>query len=159
MIADWWNSREPRERILLFTLAGLIALMTLIYGVWQPLVAARSNAVLAVETASADARAFNAGLSRLTGARVSSGQDPALDVDGFRVSLTQSARAAGLTIERLQNGQEGTVQITFADADPKLLFAWLVNMQQEPGGAVTSASMSGQHDRVQAVIELQGARS
>lgn len=159
MIQEWWQGREPREQLLIGIAGGLTILVAVIFGVIQPLATAKAEARQQLANAQFDIALVERGIQSISGA--SAGADaprPAEDADRFRTSLTRSARENGLSIARLQNGSDGSLQITLDDADPAKLFAWLQTMDAEAGGHVLSATMSSrQGERVQAVIELQGA--
>ncbi|MEL7130171.1 MAG: type II secretion system protein M [Pseudomonadota bacterium] len=159
MIQDWWQGREPRERVLIGVAGVLTVLVAIVFGVFQPLVKAKGDARQQLANAQLDMALVQRGVQNMSGSLSSGdGPRPAEDADQFRTSLTRSARENGLSIARLQSGPDGSLQITLDDADPKKLFAWLQTMNSEAGGHVLSASMSSrQGERVQAVIELQGA--
>lgn len=155
---DWWTSREPRERALLATAGVLTALVLAYFGFWRPLAQAHKSADQALISARADASIVQRGIETLgAGSQQSSG--PAPDVDAFRARLARSAREAGLSIARVQNGADGTIQIRLDDTDPPRLFAWLTTMEDEPGGNILAATLNTRNDeRIEAVIELRGGR-
>lgn len=158
MIREWWTSREPRERTLLMVLAGLLALTIAYYGIWSPLQNARESARQAVNSAAADYSIVQRGLRSVSAAR-SSSVGAAENVDGFRSEITRTAREAGLSIARLQSGAGGSIQISFDDAEPQRLFAWLASLDGQPGGQVIGATLTNRDAAtVQAVIELRGGR-
>ncbi len=159
MIREWWTTREPRERTLLMVLAGLLALTVAYYGVWLPVKGAKADARQSVNAAAADYSIVLRGLRTVSAARTGSAGATG-NVDGFRSEITRTAREAGLSIARLQSGAGGSIQISFDDADPQRLFAWLASLDGQPGGQVIGATLTNRDAAtVQAVIELRGGRT
>ena len=155
---EWWLTREPRERVLLSIAAGLTVLMLLYFGLARPLSNARSSANQSLASAQTDLSIVERGIGVLQSTSVGSA-GAARDVDAFRALLTRSARDAGLSIARVQNGATGTVQIRLDDTDPPQLFNWLAEIENQPGGEIMSASITTRNDeRIEAVIELRGGQ-
>ncbi|MEO0882947.1 MAG: type II secretion system protein M [Pseudomonadota bacterium] len=158
-MTNWWETREPRERLLL-SVAGVLTFLVLGYLlVIQPLSNARQQASQALASAQTDRAIVDRGISVLANTDVtSSGAAP--DVDDFRTMVTRSAREAGLSLSRVQRGSDGTIQLRFDDAEPPRLFAWLATIESQPGGEIVAASISARNDeRIEAVIELRGGRA
>ncbi|MEO1407024.1 MAG: type II secretion system protein GspM [Pseudomonadota bacterium] len=156
---QWWETREPRERLLL-SIAALLTLLVLGYLlVISPLSSAREDAGRALASAQADRAIEERGIAAIGSADASS-SGAAPDVDDFRTMVTRSAREAGLSLSRVQRGSDGTIQLRFDDAEPPRLFAWLATIESEPGGEIVAASISARNDeRIEAVIELRGGRA
>ncbi|MEM7662804.1 MAG: type II secretion system protein GspM [Pseudomonadota bacterium] len=156
---QWWETREPRERLLL-SIAALLTLLVLGYLlVISPLSSAREDASRALASAQADRAIVERGIAAIGSADASS-SGAAPDVDDFRTMVTRSAREAGLSLSRVQRGSDGTIQLRFDDAEPPRLFAWLATIEAEPGGEIVAASISARNDeRIEAVIELRGGRA
>lgn len=158
-MTNWWETREPRERLLL-SVAGVLTFLVLGYLlVIQPLSNARQQASQALASAQTDRAIVDRGISVLANTdTTSSGAAP--DVDDFRTMVTRSAREAGLSLSRVQRGSDGTIQLRFDDAEPPRLFAWLATIESQPGGEIVAASISARNDeRIEAVIELRGGRA
>ena len=156
MVSNWWNSRAPREKGLLLIAAALCVLTVLFMGGLQPLSDARAAAKLRLENAMQDNIQIDrtiAQLSRSDPSRVG----PAENANTFRLETTRLAQQYGLPVTRLQNGPEGSLQLVFSDVSPTLIYSWLADMSQRPGGTVLSATLTQREDGVQAVIELEGA--
>lgn len=155
MISTWWQGLEPRERLLI-GIAGLLSLITVaVFGVIQPISAAKAEARVSLERANQDKDLVERSLQRLRSASANR-LGPAADNDEFRTWVTSSARAEGLSIARLQNGSDGTLELLFSDVDPTRLYAWLDEVSGVAGGHVVNANLTGREDVVQAIIELQG---
>ncbi|MEL6226342.1 MAG: type II secretion system protein M [Pseudomonadota bacterium] len=158
MIQEWWVQREPRERVLLSVLAALVAMIVAFYGIWSPFAGARDAARSSLQSATVDARFVEQGLVSLASS-TTGGPGPAENVNAFRAQLTASAQTLGLSIARLQSGTDGTLQVSIDDADPTLLYSWLLGLDAQPGGRVVAATLTTRDNAtVQAVIELQGGR-
>lgn len=156
-MSNWWQSREPREQVLI----GIAALLTLViigvFGIYQPVKAANADAKLRLQNAAIDQALVRRGVQTLQGTAAIEAE-PAANADTFRTLVTRSARGSGLSISRLQNSGDGGLQIVFEDVDPVRLFTWLDQMSAEPGGKVVSANISSRDaGMVLATIELQSA--
>ena len=154
----WWSGSEPRERLLIIIAACLTLLFALWFGVASPLITAKAEARRELTQAIDDKVLIDRALYSLQPA----GQNitgPASDLDAFRSAISRSAQQRGLSITRLQSGAEGTLQLTFAEASPVEIYAWLEAIANMPGGMVVGASMISREEKVQAVIELQGTQS
>lgn len=158
-MTQWWETREPRERLLLSIAGGLTLLVLGYLLVIRPLSSAGQDADRALNSAQADRSIVERGIAVLSSSdATSAGAAP--DVDDFRSMVTRSAREAGLSLSRVQRGGDGTIQLRFDDTEPPLLFAWLATIENQPGGEIVAASISARNDeRIEAVIELRGGRA
>lgn len=157
MIKQWWETREPREKILVGTAAFLSAIFAVWFGAIAPLMSAKSEARLELLQTVQDKAFIERALANIN-RQTNDTSGPALDGDAFRARVTRAAQQRGLAISRLQNGSSGTLQLSFTDAVPVELYSWLEDISREAGGTVVSATLATRDEQVQAVIELQSTR-
>ncbi len=136
---DLWNSRTPRERVLLCVMMALIAVLALWYGVVQPL---RQGALAASEARAAAMARFSE--ATLAGQRIQTlqgrfgAQRTAAQMESL---VTQSAAANGMMLDRQQ--ANGAVLTVWADAaDARTVFAWLDRLQARQGITVASLTVA-----------------
>ena len=156
MIRSWWSGLAKREQGLLVLAAGLTCLFGGWFGVLVPLSAAKNNAHAEFDAMAADKVAIERALAKL-GGQGEQAATPASDFDAFRTEFTREAQLRGLSITRLQSNGDSTLQLVMGDVDPALVFAWLAEVADRPGGRVVRASFMGQDGKLEAVLELQGA--
>ncbi|MEO0983616.1 MAG: type II secretion system protein GspM [Pseudomonadota bacterium] len=155
---EWWRAREPREQALIAVAGFLTALVVLFQGVLAPLSSANTRAedrhLRAAESLD-DVRAGLLAVNASSGT-ANPASAPADGLD-FRTAVTTLARARGLQISRLQSGEGGGLTVTMDDADPRLLFAWLLQIQARPGGDVRAATITQRGGgAVRATVEFEG---
>lgn len=130
MIA-WWESRTPRERVLLAVMAAGLVAFLLWFGVHRPVAQARDAAAqrhdralrtqAAVETAAARIRQLQRGGIQTVR------RAPAAE------AVNASAAAAGLTLSRVEADPDGGVRVAVGGVAPAQLFPWLAALQQDYG--------------------------
>lgn len=155
MIREWWVSKTQREQLLVGALAVMTVLVTIVFGVLSPLMSAKTNARSALEQASLDRSLVERAIGTLQ-ASSSTNAGPAENIDTFRADVTRAAQARGLSIARLQSGDDGSLQLVFSDATPDLIYAWAWEVSAMPGGQTVEASLTGRGPIVQAAVRLQG---
>lgn len=140
----WWTGLAQRERLLI----GIAAAMTVIVVIWQfmlvPAAAARAEAKASLEQADttlarlqeAYARKRATGYSQAATSNVSS-----LTGDAFKTAVTTAASEKGLSISRIQGGNENTIGLVFEDSDPRFIFFWLEDVETRLGGTVSRLVM------------------
>ena len=62
-------------------------------------------------------------------------------IDDFKAAVPGSASDIGLGITRLQGDSATSVRLVFQDADPRLIFLWLEDIQAKHNGQVTRFTM------------------
>lgn len=113
--SNWWDMREPRERILLGVLAGLVSLLVLIFGLLLPIQSARANAAADLDRAKADLVAVS---------RLSPSEDVAVRTPFDRSVLITIARAQDVKLTRVQPGSDGSVSVWIDDAQTQRLYGF-----------------------------------
>lgn len=157
MMQEKWNSWTKVERMIIAGTALFAILVGLVFGVVVPLQSAKQEALLARDQAAQDVVLVENGIASL---RARAGQDTglAVDLDRFRLRVTDAAQSRGLSIARLQNGSEGSVQLIFGEAAPTAVYQWLDDISTVPGARVISGNLTGRDDGVDVEIELRGAK-
>ena len=143
-MSDWWNNMAPRERLLI----GIAGALTVIIVLWQfilvPSLSARAEAKARLadsdRTLSTLQEAY--ALKRAKGAAAPTDARPrAANIDDFKASITSAASDIGLAIARLQGNDTNSVRLIFENADPRLIYVWLEDVQARFSGQVTRFNM------------------
>ena len=115
---EWWNGREPRERVLLGVLAALLGVFVLVFALVLPVLDARASAQSALKRAEGEMRIVSQvapGASADTTARQPFSRSVLLD----------AARTEGLSVTRIQAAGEGGFAVWIDDANTQGLYAML----------------------------------
>lgn len=111
----WWDSREPREQVLLTILAALVGLFLLVFAVLLPAQAAQSEAQADLQRAQSDWQLVH---------RVA----PTLSVSNAnrapfsRAALIRAAGQHGIKLARMQPGDEGALSVWIDDVSTEALY-------------------------------------
>jgi len=117
---DWFNSREPRERILLLVLAGLL----IVFLAWFAMTRERGpNGAAALESAQTDRELWLRAAPRL-GPTVGSGQR----AEFTRGSLVDMARKRGVNLTQVQAQTGGSLSVWIDDAPTIALYGWIEDL-------------------------------
>jgi type II secretory pathway component PulM len=157
MIASRWIGLVPREKLLITIAAALTIGIVLVFGLVSPLVKAKADASQRLDRVSQDYALIEQGLRRI-GPEESGSQRPASDSDAFRLEVIRMAQQSGLSVDRVQAGQGGRVQVVISDVSPPLMYAWLEEVARLPGGETYAATITSRADAIQAVIEFRGSQ-
>ena len=157
---EWWISREVNERRLMSVAGILLGLIVLSQLISSPLKTARLEAR---ESYDASVRELSIVRSELRGLQLISGDDgPALilTADALRNAATQLALERGLKVSRIQTRVDGKIVVSLEAADPRLVFAWLQEVELRLGASVSRFTANqGTDGMIQASVDLQGAGS
>ncbi len=127
----WFGARSSREQVLIAFGVTLAVAVLLVAGVVRPLQVARiaaRNDIRAYESRTARASAAHLGVAGRTDHRSPS------------VVVTESAAAAGLTLQRL-DPEGGRLRVVVADAPFENLMQWLDQIERDSGLAVIDAQL------------------
>lgn len=113
---SWWDGREPRERILLGILAGLLSLFLLVFLVILPLQSLSDRA----ETELRQAKSNLTLVSRLAPTSGSGTTRAAFD----RSVLITVARDQNIRLTRVQPGTDGTFSVWIDEAETAALYGF-----------------------------------
>lgn len=143
-MTEWWRNMAPRERLLI-AIAGAL---TLIVIGWQfvlvPSLTGKAEASARLADADRTLSRIQESyiLKRASGAAAPTDARPRpANIDAFKASITASAADMGLAIARLQGNDPNSVRLIFEDADPRLVFVWLEDIQAKYSGEVTRFNM------------------
>lgn len=142
---SWFNSRQPREQILLLTVVALVVIYLLYLVAWQPVTRAREQLVVSnrlafddLETVQALAAEYQL-LKRAAPAQsVKTGQSLLQIID---TSVAQYQ----LSMTRLQPSASGDVQIRFENVLFNAIIAWLYHLESEYAIHVKDISITPSH--------------
>jgi len=127
--------RTPRERILLYVLAGTGVLALIYLAIWQPLERTRENYAVAIERQdllTARVKAMDNGAAPAT---------PARDPRPTAVIVSDTAAAAALSIRRLEPVGEDA-RVVLEDAEFGAVLTWLDSLDREEGLRVAEIDIS-----------------
>ncbi|MEL6692633.1 MAG: type II secretion system protein GspM [Pseudomonadota bacterium] len=140
----WWTGLADRERLLI-SMAGLLTALVV---VWQfvlvPTASARAEARANLEEADRNlARIQETYMrKRAQGAAAPANARPtSASIEDFKAAVTGSASDIGLSIARLQGDTDTSVRLVFENADPRLIFLWLEDVQAKHSGQVMRFNM------------------
>lgn len=143
-MSEWWDSMAPRERLLI----GVAGLLTVLFVVWQfimvPSLTARAEARANLDQADRVLSQIQERyvLKRAQGSAAASTARPtSSSIDAFKASITGAASDTGLAIARLQGNDTSSVRLVFENADPRLVFLWLEQVQAKHSAQVTRFNM------------------
>ncbi|GLQ21659.1 type II secretion system protein GspM [Algimonas porphyrae] len=115
-IRNWWDGREPRERLLLSVLAGLVGLFVLIFLLVLPIQSARADAQIALDRAKQELALVS---------RVTPSQGPATpgaQIPFDRTVLISTAQSRSIKLTRVQPADDGAFAVWIDDAQTDNLF-------------------------------------
>lgn len=138
-----WRQLARRERMML-GLLGLFLLAVVLYlGFWKPAVEYRAASL----TYFQEQRDLHAYLqARAPEARGLQGQPEArLDPARLQGEVTASATQQGLSVERLEAGAEGALQVSLQPTEAARLLNWLAELEEQ-GVRVDEAGLDRQAD-------------
>lgn len=140
---SWWLGLASRERILVGTAGLLSVFVVLVQFVIVPSLDQRAALRADVETTTVrlerTERAYQR--DRATGFRnAASASVIAAQGEDLKAQITQSAREKGLAISRLQ-GSGGEVGLLIEQADPRLVFFWLEDVESRLGAQITNLTL------------------
>ncbi|GAB5457772.1 MAG: hypothetical protein Hens3KO_08020 [Henriciella sp.] len=161
-MSDRWSSLSLRERLMVAIAGGL----TLLVVFWQFMLIPTLNAKA---TARADLREASQTLNRvqqvymrnLNAGSLATGAvaQPVQSIEAFKSQVTQAASEKGLSISRLQAGNDTTISLVLERVDPRLLFLWLEEVETRYSGQINRLAIDQSGDgtvRLSVDIERAG---
>jgi general secretion pathway protein M len=115
-VSNWWEGREPRERLLLAVLSSLVAVFLIVFVVILPLQTVTSNA----QSDLVRAKSNLALVSRLTPNQGAAGPRAPFD----RSVLITVARAQNVKLTRVQPGDNGAFSVWIDEAETQALYGF-----------------------------------
>ena len=153
-MSAWWDSLQPRERMILGA-GGVIAALILIWQfAWQPLTGGREQ----LRTEIAAKERLLSDVAR-AGTADASGATPVAAGQSMFVLIDQTAQAAGLgsSLTRARPDGPNAIDVTFSSAPFDNLLSWLITLNQSSGVYVDGASINSarQQGLVSGQLRLQ----
>lgn len=119
----FWTERDPREKVLIGTALGLLALIFGSQFVIKPLITFPDNQQSKFEQAERDLAEMQKGQTALAGPAPVDVQK--INANQAQTKITNSAQKNGLTIARRQPNGETGLTVWIENAESKLLYNWL----------------------------------
>ena len=140
-MSEWFNQLAPRERVILSVGVVLAVLIVGWRFGWSQLDDRTTE--LGIEVAERSREVID--LKRAAELRAS-GSQPAANIDApsLTVLIDETGRSSGLASSVTRSSQDGAdvINVSFRNARFDRLLAWLIELEQRYGLAVTSASIS-----------------
>jgi len=157
---DRWKILTERERMLILVGGVLLGLMLVYFGIYRPLEAYHQSGVRALVAATATYDRVSAGAAEISAANVSATSSKSRANIPASGAASSSAKAAGVSISRLQPGDGGTLTIWVEDVTFAKLYLWLDQMAKMhsliPAKISIQKTTSADHLRVQ--LQIEGAQ-
>lgn len=116
LVSSWWEAREPRERLLLAVLSGLVAVFLIIFAVVLPVQVVSSNA----QSDLLRAKSNLALVSRLAPSQRVAGPRAPFD----RSVLITVARTQNVKLTRVQPDGDGSFSVWIDEAETQALYGF-----------------------------------
>ena len=123
-----WAERSTRERQLLLVMFALLSVVVLVFGIIRPLSNAKAAAYDRLDRVTLDGGQIAAAAETLRDARKGA---PAPLTGTLVLAVSQSATAAGFTLQTLDPQGDDRVGIQLTSAKSPALFAWLRALSQQ----------------------------
>lgn len=128
VLGTWFDSLSLREQSLVAAVAIVLALAVAYIGVWQPTWEFYSNSVRSYSEELGKWAWMQQNARRIDGSESSNGSRP----EARRMTtLTQSARQAGITIQRFLESNDDSIRIELREADFEKTLNWLVTIRRQ----------------------------
>lgn len=153
LLLQRWRALAPRERLALGSLGVFLLLVVLYVLLWQP----AQQRLLSARSAFEAQRELNAYLHSQAPAARHLLSSPQQTIDPARLQGTVTATAAtqGLTIERLDSGGDGTLQLNLQPAPFAQLLRWFTVLQEQ-GVQIAEAGLDrAEENKVAARLSLR----
>jgi len=160
---DWLLGLDPRERVLLGTAAGVLALLLLVVLVWAPIHSAYSTLQSDVAEQRETVLWMQASAARLSQLQRSGGNVQGLGGRSLLAVTDSTARASGLgpALRRVEPEGSDSVKVWLEGASFDVLVKWLGTLSTTHGIDAESATMErgDAAGQVNARLTLQAADS
>lgn len=143
-MTNWWSGLEARERLLIMVAAMLTAIVLVWQFVLVPTLSSRAEARATLEESDRTLSRIqeNYMRKRAQGAASPANVGPAVaSIEDFKARVTGAASDMGLSIARLQGDNTTYVRLVFENADPRMIFLWLEDIQAKHNGQVSRFNM------------------
>ena len=143
-MTNWWSGLEARERLLIMVAAMLTAIVLVWQFVLVPTLNTRAEARATLEESDRTLSRIqeNYMRKRAQGAASPANVGPAVaSIEDFKARVTGAASDMGLSIARLQGDNTTYVRLVLENADPRMIFLWLEDIQAKHNGQVSRFNM------------------
>ncbi len=154
---NWWRGREDNERRLMLVAGALLGILVIVQMLVTPLRAGNDTDKSGFESSVRSLRVVRTelGAAKLLVADEQNGNS--LNTDTLRSATTGLALERGLSVSRIQTGIDGKVTVSLEDADPRLVYAWLADVESKIGASIMRVSIArGQSGLIQVVVDFKG---
>ena len=150
----WFDSKEPRERLVFGALAAAAAIVFLWAGLWKPLSDWQGTQANRHANARTLLEWLQANEKRV---RAAAQQAPEERSRSILPLVTRAAETRGLKVGRLQPESDGVVSVTLQGQSFNQVIQWIAALERDEGVAVLRASIDAQEapGRVNAQLRLQ----
>lgn len=145
MIYNWWNSREPREQLLLFIGCVLTLSVILFQFMYIPSVEFREQSA---RRYSAQASTHMDVVQTLRSYENSPRQMSVISNGPVQGIVSDSSAIFGISISRIEPTENGDLTLWIEKIDPRALYAWLTDLEVNHGIFVNKASIRANNDTV-----------
>ena len=140
---EWWQSREPREKLLIKVFGALLVVAALIQFALIPVLQTNGEQRLKNQQAMQTLDAVTSSDAILRRAAGASGSGSQTSISELRSAALSLAAQRGLAISRIQGGNGDEIIMILDKASPQILYAWLADIQTQFGARPSSISLSG----------------
>ncbi|MFC7290360.1 type II secretion system protein GspM [Hirschia litorea] len=144
-LKNWWNTRDPREQLLI-CLCGMLTLAVILFQfVYMPSSKFRDQAS---RRYNAQAATHTEVVQTLRAFENSPRQTNAKSNGPIQGVVTDSSAVFGIEINRIEPTENGDLTLWIEQIDPRALYAWLTDLEVNHGIAVSKASIRANKDTV-----------
>lgn len=145
MILNWWNTREPREQLLI-SISCVLTLGVILYQfLYAPSVEFREQSA---RRYSAQASTHMDVVQTLRTYENSPRQMNAVSSGPVQGIVSDSSGIFGISISRIEPTENGDLTLWIEEIDPRALYAWLTDLEVNHGIFVNKASIRANSDTV-----------
>ncbi len=139
-VLRWWRARPVRERALLTVLAVLLAGLTLVYGIYQPLLAFKARSERQYTQAAADHQAIT---PLVAAVKAASGREGVrLSAETLQPWLDESTKAQGLSLSNYTPMGDGKVSFWVSGTSTGAVMGWLMDLEQLKNYRLSEATIT-----------------
>ncbi len=139
-VIRWWRGRAAREQVLLTVLAVLLAGLTLVYGIYQPLLAFKARSERHYAQAAADHQAIMPLVASVKAASGREGQR--LTAETLQSWLDDSTKAQGLSLSNYTPMGDGKVSFWVSGTSTGAVMGWLMDLEQLKNYRLSEATIT-----------------
>lgn len=143
----WWQSRQPREQLMLAVMSVAIGIFLLWSGAIVPLRHAHDAAMVHYDRAVTDLRETEHAVAMIAALQAQRPAPPASDA--FASTIVEAATATQVPITRQRTDDAGVFTLGIDAVDTPALLAWLEGLHRQHGIAPSTLDISERNGRLQ----------